>query len=133
MPPNDPSAPGLPRRRELTRDDYVKGVLAGDRAILGRAISLVESNAQAHHDLAQEVLTALLPHTGNARRVGISGVPGVGKSTFIEALGKNLTAKGHKVAVLAVDPTSERTKGSILGDKTRMVNLSQDINAFRYG
>ena len=129
MPPSD-SAPAVPRRRELSLDDYVKGVLAGDRAILGRAISLVESNAPAHHQLAQQVLTQLLPHTGNSHRVGISGVPGVGKSTFIEALGTNLTKHGHKVAVLAVDPTSERTKGSILGDKTRMVHLSQDLNAF---
>jgi LAO/AO transport system kinase len=120
----------VPRRRELAVDDYVAGVRAGDRAILGRAISLVESNALAHHELAQQVLTQLLPDTGNARRVGISGVPGVGKSTFIEALGKQLTGAGHKVAVLAVDPTSERTHGSILGDKTRMVLLSQDLRAF---
>jgi LAO/AO transport system kinase len=119
-----------PRRRELTVDDYVSGVRAGDRAILGRAISLVESNARVHYELAQSVLTQLLPFTGGAHRVGISGVPGVGKSTFIEALGTTLTGKGHKVAVLAVDPTSERTKGSILGDKTRMVLLSQDLSAF---
>jgi LAO/AO transport system kinase len=119
-----------PRRRELTVDDYVAGVRTGDRAVLGRAISLVESNARAHHQLAQDVLTQLLPLTGNARRVGISGVPGVGKSTFIEALGKQLTRAGHRVAVLAVDPTSERTRGSILGDKTRMVELAQDLNAF---
>ncbi|MDB4989566.1 MAG: transport system ATPase [Myxococcaceae bacterium] len=119
-----------PRRRELTADDYVAGVRANDRAILGRAISLVESNARAHYELAQAVLTRLLPYTGGSHRVGISGVPGVGKSTFIEALGTTLTGKGHKVAVLAVDPTSERTKGSILGDKTRMVLLSQDLNAF---
>jgi LAO/AO transport system kinase len=125
MPPSD-----RPRRRELSVDDYVAGVRAGDRAVLGRAISLVESNARAHHALAQDVLTQLLPYTGNARRVGISGVPGVGKSTFIEALGKQLTKVGHRVAVLAVDPTSERTHGSILGDKTRMVELSQDMNAF---
>src|SRR3954466_10416165 len=105
MTPSD-SVPASPRRRELSLDDYVSGVLAGDRAILGRAISLVESNAQAHHELAQEVLTALLPATGRARRVGISGVPGVGKSTFIEALGSKLTKRGHRVAVLAVDPTS---------------------------
>jgi LAO/AO transport system kinase len=122
--------PALPRRRELTVEDYVAGVRAGDRAVLGRAISLVESNARAHYQLAQEVLTRLLPFTGGSHRVGISGVPGVGKSTFIEALGVSLTGKGHKVAVLAVDPTSERTKGSILGDKTRMVSLSQDLNAF---
>src|SRR5580692_1292894 len=121
-----PAKPDSPRRRALTVDDYVEGVRAGDRAVLGRAISLVESNARAHYDLAQEVLTRLLPHTGRAQRVGISGVPGVGKSTFIEALGTNLTGNGHRVAVLAVDPTSERTKGSILGDKTRMVALTQD-------
>jgi len=119
-----------PRRRELSEADYVAGVRGGDRAVLGRAISLVESNARAHHELAQNVLTQLLPFTGKALRVGISGVPGVGKSTFIEALGTMLTKQGHKVAVLAVDPTSERTKGSILGDKTRMVSLSQDRNAF---
>ena len=120
----------IPRRRELTVDDYVRGVRASDRAILGRAISLVESNARVHHALAQSVLTQLLPYTGGAHRVGISGVPGVGKSTFIEALGTTLTGGGHKVAVLAVDPTSGLTKGSILGDKTRMVMLSQDLNAF---
>jgi LAO/AO transport system kinase len=120
----------LPRRRALTVDDYVDGVRAGDRAVLGRAISLVESNARAHHELAQEVLTRLLPHTGGAHRVGISGVPGVGKSTFIEALGTSLTKRGRRVAVLAVDPTSERTRGSILGDKTRMVLLTQDPRAF---
>ena len=132
MPPSEPpEAPGTgPRRRNLSEDDYVKGVLAGDRAILGRAISLVESNARAHHDLAQRVLTRLLPDTGKAQRIGISGVPGVGKSTFIEALGSFLTKRGLRVAVLAVDPSSERTKGSILGDKTRMVNLSQDPLAF---
>lgn len=125
MPRND-----VPRRRELSIDEYVAGVRAGDRATLGRAISLVESNARAHHELGQEMLTRLLPFTGGAHRVGITGVPGVGKSTFIEALGKNLTGSGHKVAVLAVDPTSERTRGSILGDKTRMTLLAQDLNAF---
>jgi LAO/AO transport system kinase len=129
MPPSDAPKP-LPRRRTLSLDDYVSGVLAGDRAVLGRAISLVESNARAHHDLAQDVLIRLLPHTGKAHRVGVTGVPGVGKSTFIEALGTNLTQAGHRVAVLAVDPTSERTKGSILGDKTRMVTLSQNPSAF---
>jgi LAO/AO transport system kinase len=128
MPPNDGGA--SPKRRALSEDDYVAGVLAKDRAVLGRAISLVESNAIAHHELAQRVLTRLLPHTGNAQRIGISGVPGVGKSTFIEKLGGFLTARDQHVAVLAVDPSSERTKGSILGDKTRMVNLSQDPKAF---
>jgi LAO/AO transport system kinase len=129
MPPSEPPAAG-PKRRELSEADYVSGVLAGDRAVLGRAISLVESNARAHHELAQRVLTQLLPYTGKAQRVGISGVPGVGKSTFIEALGNMLTARRQRVAVLAVDPSSERSKGSILGDKTRMVNLSQDPRAF---
>jgi LAO/AO transport system kinase len=125
-----PSEQVSPRRKHLSRDDYVNGVRGGDRAVLGRAISLIESNAAAHQGLAQEVLTELLPDTGKAQRVGISGVPGVGKSTFIEALGMKLTGSGHRVAVLAVDPTSERTRGSILGDKTRMVNLSQNPKAF---
>ena len=125
-----PSSGSPPRRRELSVEEYVAGVRAGDRAILGRAISLVESNAVAHHQRAQEVLARLLPATGRAHRVGVSGVPGVGKSTFIEALGTSLTRRGHKVAVLAVDPSSERTRGSILGDKTRMVQLSQDPHAF---
>ncbi|MET0285018.1 MAG: methylmalonyl Co-A mutase-associated GTPase MeaB [Polyangiales bacterium] len=125
-----PPSPGLPRRRDLTVDEYVTGVRAGDRAVLGRAISLIESNARAHREHAEAVLTALLPHTGGAHRVGISGVPGVGKSTFVEALGTRLTGAGKKVAVLAVDPTSARTRGSILGDKTRMTLLSQDPRAF---
>ena len=130
MPPSDGTPSKSPARRELAVSDYVSGVLAGDRAVLGRAISLVESNAPRHHALAQEVLTQLLPHTGKSERVGISGVPGVGKSTFIEALGTKLTREGRRVAVLAVDPTSERTRGSILGDKTRMTLLAQDQNAF---
>ena len=118
------------RRRKLTVDDYVKGVIEGNRSILGRAITLIESNNPDHQALAQEVLLRILPHSGQAHRVGITGVPGVGKSTFIEALGKSLTARGHKVAVLAVDPTSSVTGGSILGDKTRMVNLASDPDAF---
>jgi LAO/AO transport system kinase len=119
-----------PQRRRLAVDDYVTGVLNGDRTILGRAISLVESNAMAHLDMAQEVLKQLLPHTGHSIRVGITGVPGVGKSTFIEALGMHLLAQGHRVAVLAVDPSSSVTRGSILGDKTRMERLSRESNAF---
>jgi LAO/AO transport system kinase len=113
-----------------TADDYVNGVLAGDRAIIGRAITLIESRAERHRALAKEVLMRLIPHAGKAHRVGISGVPGVGKSTFIETFGTNLTAAGHKVAVLAVDPTSSRSGGSILGDKTRMATLAADNNAF---
>ncbi|WP_420564260.1 methylmalonyl Co-A mutase-associated GTPase MeaB [Thalassobaculum sp.] len=124
-------APAIPaRRRTLSVDDYVAGVRAGDRAVIARAITLVESRKPAHRDLAQEMLVRLLPHAGAAHRVGITGVPGVGKSTFIEALGKHLTGNGHKVAVLAVDPTSGRSGGSILGDKTRMTDLGQDENAF---
>src|SRR5689334_14086400 len=110
--------------------DYVTGVLAGSRAWIARAITLVESTGTRHHDLAQAVLTELTPHAGNARRIGITGVPGVGKSTFIDALGTLLTGKGHKVAVLAVDPSSTRTGGSILGDKTRMARLASDPRAF---
>src|SRR3546814_8783614 len=106
-------------RRHLTVDDYVSGVRAGDRATVARAITLVESRKAEHRALAQDMLVRLLPHAGAAHRVGITGVPGVGKSTFIEALGTHLTGQGHKVAVLAVDPTSGRTGGSILGDKDR--------------
>ena len=118
------------RPAKFTRDDYVEGILAGDRMILARAITLVESNASKHFGLAQEIIQQVLPHTGRARRVGITGVPGAGKSTFIEALGTCLCEQGHKVAVLAVDPSSSVSKGSILGDKTRMENLSRQKNAF---
>jgi len=125
------AAPRPPdRRRELTREDYVAGVRAGDRAVLARAITLVESALPAHQDLAQAVLSDLLPEAGGAWRVGITGVPGVGKSAFIEALGKRLTGAGHRLAVLAVDPSSGRSGGSILGDKTRMVELAHDPAAF---
>ncbi len=119
-----------PKRRQLSVDDYVQGVLEGNRTILGRAITLVESNAAAHLEMAQEVLRQLLPHTGKSIRVGITGVPGAGKSTFIEALGLMLSQHGHRVAVLAVDPSSSVTRGSILGDKTRMENLSREPTAF---
>ncbi|MFK0153507.1 methylmalonyl Co-A mutase-associated GTPase MeaB [Streptomyces sp. NPDC090493] len=111
-------------------DAYVKGVLDGRRAVIARAITLVESTRPQHRALAQELLTELLPHSGRARRIGISGVPGVGKSTFIDAFGTLLTGLGHRVAVLAVDPSSTRTGGSILGDKTRMERLAVDPDAF---
>lgn len=117
-------------RSQFTVDDYVQGVLAGSRTILARTITLIESNAPRHFDTAQTVLKQLLPHTGSSIRVGITGVPGAGKSTLIETLGLLLTNKGHKVAVLAVDPTSSLTKGSILGDKTRMEKLANEPNAF---
>ncbi len=111
-------------------EDYVKGVLSGDRRWTARAITLVESTRADHREMAQRLLVELTPHAGKARRVGVSGVPGVGKSTFIEALGTHLTTQGHRVAVLAVDPSSRRSGGSILGDKTRMARLSADPNAF---
>jgi len=103
---------------------------SGKRAALARAITLVESKKAEHRRLARELIQELLPRTGKALRVGITGVPGVGKSTTIDTLGSNLTANGHKVAVLAVDPSSTRTGGSILGDKTRMARLAVDANAF---
>ncbi|MFF7382492.1 methylmalonyl Co-A mutase-associated GTPase MeaB [Streptomyces griseoluteus] len=111
-------------------DTYVKGVLDGKRALVARAITLVESTRPQHRALAQELLSQLLPHSGRARRIGVSGVPGVGKSTFIDAFGTMLTERGHRVAVLAVDPSSTRTGGSILGDKTRMERLAVDPHAF---
>ncbi|WP_330333190.1 methylmalonyl Co-A mutase-associated GTPase MeaB [Streptomyces sp. NBC_00536] len=111
-------------------DAYAKGVLDGKRAHIARAITLVESTRADHRVLAQRLLTELLPHAGAARRIGISGVPGVGKSTFIDAFGTMLTGLGHRVAVLAVDPSSTRTGGSILGDKTRMERLAVDPAAF---
>lgn len=109
---------------------YEAGVLAGDRATLARAITLVESTRPDHQELAQELLVRLLPCSGKSHRVGITGVPGVGKSTFIDALGMDLTGDDHRVAVLAVDPSSSLTGGSILGDKTRMERLSVEPRAF---
>jgi LAO/AO transport system kinase len=113
-----------------TVDELVDGVLARDRATLGRALTLVESTHADHRGRATDLLAALLPHAGGAHRVGITGVPGVGKSMFIEALGTQLTAAGRRVAVQAVDPTSTVTGGSILGDKTRMQRLANDPDAF---
>ncbi|WP_102345665.1 methylmalonyl Co-A mutase-associated GTPase MeaB [Bacillus sp. Marseille-P3661] len=117
-------------RRGLAIEDVVKGILNNDRTILARAITLVESNASKHLEKAQEILNQILPYTGNSIRIGITGVPGAGKSTFIEALGCFLCEQGHRVAVLAVDPSSSITGGSILGDKTRMEKLSRDKRAF---
>ncbi|MBA8825891.1 LAO/AO transport system kinase [Saccharopolyspora lacisalsi] len=116
--------------RTIDVDTYAKGVLGGSRSTLAQAITLVESSRADHRRKAQELLTELLPHAGGAHRIGITGVPGVGKSTFIESLGTMLTAAGHRVAVLAVDPSSSRSGGSILGDKTRMATLAADPAAF---
>ena len=111
-------------------DYYVDGILKGDRVALSKAITLVESALPKHQDLAQQIIAACLPHAGKALRLGITGVPGAGKSTFIEALGVHLCNKGQKLAVLAIDPSSQRSKGSILGDKTRMESLSVHPNAY---
>ena len=125
-----PAALTAARKPRLTVDEFVEGVRRGDRAILARAITLLESTTPAHDAQAQEVLHRLLPFTGQAKRIGITGVPGAGKSTFIESLGCGLCRQGHRVAVLAIDPSSSRSRGSILGDKTRMEKLAGEPNAF---
>ena len=123
--------PSSPPGRRLTLERYVDGVLGGDRTVLARAITLIESNLSTDGELAARLLDALLPHTGKALRVGITGVPGVGKSTFIDALGVHLIReRDENVAVLSVDPTSPISGGSILGDKTRMEHLAVEERAF---
>ncbi len=116
--------------KRLSIAEYRDGLLSGDRVMLARAITLVESKLDSDQALAEALLSEILPHAGKSIRVGISGVPGVGKSTFIEAFGTYLTEQGHKVAVLAIDPSSSLSKGSILGDKTRMNKLSVNPKAF---
>ncbi|MCP3887584.1 MAG: methylmalonyl Co-A mutase-associated GTPase MeaB [Desulfobulbaceae bacterium] len=113
-----------------TVQEYVDGVLAGNRPILARTITLIESALPAHQKLARDIVAHLLPHTGNSVRLGITGVPGAGKSTYIESFGTMLAEMGHRVAVLAIDPSSSRSGGSILGDKTRMEKLAVNSNAF---
>ena len=115
---------------EPSVNDLVDGILHGDRVMLSRAITLVESSRFDHRRKSQVIIERCIPYSGKSIRIGITGVPGAGKSTIIESLGKMLTALNHKVAVLAIDPSSERSKGSILGDKTRMEELSTDPNAF---
>lgn len=127
--PGDEPRDGAHRRAISTRE-FTEGVLAGDRTILSRAITLIESNAPAHFAQAREVLAALLPHAGRSLRVGVTGLPGAGKSTFIDTLGTRLTAHGRRVAVTAVDPSSTLSGGSILGDKTRMERLANEPRAF---
>ena len=114
----------------LSVEEYVQGIRAGKMSALSKAITLVESTHIHHQQMAKEILEVCRPHAGNSIRIGITGVPGVGKSTFIEAFGTSLTQEGHRLAVLAIDPSSERSRGSILGDKTRMETLANDPNAF---
>jgi len=121
----------LKKSRKLLRvEEYVRGILEGNITLLSKAVTLVESSKHEHQQIAQEIIMRCLPFSGNSIRIGITGVPGVGKSTFIEALGSYITDRGGKLAVLAIDPSSERSKGSILGDKTRMEALSVDKNAY---
>ncbi|MCM1029022.1 MAG: methylmalonyl Co-A mutase-associated GTPase MeaB [Pseudoflavonifractor sp.] len=125
--------PYLTRRKRKplpTPGEMVEGILKGDVTTLSRAVTLVESLSPAHQAIAQEVIEKCLPHSGNSRRIGITGVPGAGKSTSIDVFGLHVLSRGGKLAVLAIDPSSERTKGSILGDKTRMEKLSLHPNAF---
>lgn len=118
------------RRKRLSIDEYVKGVVQGDRIVLSKAITLVESTLESDHIIAEQVIERILSQTGNSIRIGITGVPGVGKSTFIESFGKLVTSMNKKLAVLAIDPSSQRSKGSILGDKTRMSDLATDPLAY---
>ncbi|MEN8122605.1 MAG: methylmalonyl Co-A mutase-associated GTPase MeaB [Bacteroidota bacterium] len=118
------------RKKSFDVDKIVKGILEGNISILSSAITLIESNLSKHRLIANQIIEKCLPNSGNSVRIGITGVPGVGKSTFIEALGTHLIKTGHKLAVLAIDPSSEQSGGSILGDKTRMEQLSAEKNAF---
>lgn len=118
------------RKNRLDAQAYVDGVLKGDRMLLSRAITVIESNLESDQTLAREIIKSVMPHTGHSMRIGITGVPGVGKSTFIEAFGKHLISQGKRVAILSIDPSSQKTKGSILGDKTRMEELSTMEEAY---
>ncbi len=117
-------------KKRLNASEYIKGILSGDRVILSRAITVIESNLENDKILSKKIIQEILPKSGNSIRIGITGVPGVGKSTFIEVFGKYLIEQGHKVAVLSIDPSSQRSKGSILGDKTRMEELANLENAY---
>ncbi len=118
------------KRRQLSVNDYVEGILKGNTTVLGQAVTLIESLAPQHQAIAQEVIAKCLPYAGKSRRIGITGVPGAGKSTSIDVFGTHVLERGGKLAVLAIDPSSERSNGSILGDKTRMERLSVHPKAF---
>ena len=118
------------QRKEYTPAEFVEGILKGNITILSQAVTLVESSKYEHQQVAQEIIEKCLPHAGKSVRIGITGVPGAGKSTSIDAFGMHLIGQGRKLAVLAIDPSSERAKVSILGDKTRMEALSREKNAF---
>jgi len=130
LPSVNPYATFRRKKRTLSAEEYFEGIRRGDASILGQAVTLVESSLLSDQAIAQKVIEMCLPYSGNSIRVGITGVPGAGKSTFIEALGTELCGQGKHLAVLAIDPSSERSKGSILGDKTRMNELSAAANAF---
>ena len=117
-------------RRRLSASEYIDGILSGNRIILSKAITIIESTHPEDIKISEEILEAILPHSGNSIRIGITGVPGVGKSTFIESFGRYVTSLNKKLAVLTIDPSSQRSKGSILGDKTRMIDLSSDPLAY---
>ncbi len=129
---NDEAVKRFKSKKKLSLDaeSYFRGITSGNRTLLSKAITLTESSLPAHNKLAQDIISLCMPYSGSSMRIGITGVPGVGKSTFIESFGTHLTSSGKKLAVLAIDPSSERSGGSILGDKTRMEKLSVDKNAF---
>lgn len=130
LPVTNPYALGKVKKRKYSATEYLEGIRKGNIAMLGQAVTLIESSLPAHEEIAQEVIAKCIPYSGKSVRIGITGVPGAGKSTFIEALGMFLVRQKHRLAVLAIDPSSERSKGSILGDKTRMESLSMSPNAF---
>lgn len=122
--------PGRKRKKKYSVNEYIEGIITGNRTILSQAITLVESSLNEHYETAQAIITGSLPYSSKSIRIGITGVPGAGKSTFIETFGLHIAGKGKRIAVLAIDPSSEQTKGSILGDKTRMEQLSNHPNVF---
>ncbi|TAL81533.1 MAG: methylmalonyl Co-A mutase-associated GTPase MeaB, partial [Bacteroidetes bacterium] len=121
---------GRKRRKKYTTEEYFEGIISGNRTILSQAITLIESSLPEHYETAQSIIEKCLPHSSKSIRIGITGVPGAGKSTFIETFGLHIISGGRKLAVLTIDPSSEHTKGSILGDKTRMEQLSTHKDAF---